>query len=86
MNQYQITFARTAKKELLSLPKDIGEKILASIELLSINPRPYGCKKLVGYADAYRIRVGDYRVVYTVIDSTLMIDIIRIGHRKDVYE
>ncbi|WP_439711807.1 type II toxin-antitoxin system RelE family toxin [Acidithiobacillus ferrianus] len=60
-------------------------KVLAAVEALSSNPYPTGVKKLMGSAHTYRIRVGDYRTVYTVIAQELAIDVIRVGHRKEIY-
>ena len=65
MNLYRITFSKSAEKELLNLPKKIGSQILAKIDLLAVNPRPSGCKKLTGSLNSYRIRIGDHRVLYT---------------------
>ena len=86
MKPYRITFSKSAEKELLSLPKKIGSQILAKIDLLAVNPRPSGCKKLTGSSNSYRIRVGDYRVLYTIVDKELLVDIVTIGDRKEVYK
>jgi mRNA interferase RelE/StbE len=86
MKSYHIQFSKSAEKELLSLPKKVANQILSKIDLLAINPRPSGCKKLVGSLNSYRIRVGDYRVLYTIVDSELLIDVVKIGDRKDVYK
>ncbi|HWZ21443.1 MAG TPA: type II toxin-antitoxin system RelE/ParE family toxin [Cytophagaceae bacterium] len=56
-----------------------------SIYALAKNPRPSGCKKLKG-RDGYRIRVADYRIIYDIYDSTLVVDVVDLGHRKDIYE
>lgn len=85
MRPYQITFSKSAEKELLNLAKKIGSQILAKIDLLAINPRPSGCKKLIGSLNSYRIRIGDYRVIYTITDKELLVDIVTIGDRKEVY-
>lgn len=63
----------------------IAEPILSSIGSLSENPRPQGYKKLKG-RNGYRIRVGDYRVIYEIFDKILLIDVVDLGHRKDIYE
>lgn len=86
MTIYAIEIKRSAQKELSQLPKSIAEKIVSQIRMLADNPRPSGCKKLVGTEYSYRIRVNDYRVVYSVLDSRLIIQVIKIGHRKDVYQ
>jgi mRNA interferase RelE/StbE len=85
MDSYKIEWKRSAIKELKSLPKEIVPRIVKEIGELSINPYPHGVKKLSGSAQTYRIRQGSYRVVYAVAKATLVIQIIRIGHRKDVY-
>lgn len=84
MGKYRIEIKRSAVKELNSIPqKEIG-KILRKIKSLSSNPRPEGCTKLTNRED-YRIRVGNYRIVYSIHDDILLIIIIKIGHRKEVY-
>ncbi len=85
MDKFTILFARSARKELESLPNDAVQKILSAIEKLSFNPISNGCKKLKGEKNLWRIRVGDYRVIYSIFSDTLIIDIIRIRHRKEVY-
>jgi mRNA interferase RelE/StbE len=85
MTAYIIEFKQSAKKELAQLPDWIAEKVLDRIKALAGNPRPDGCKKLTGSTHSYRIRINDYRVVYSITDKHLIIQIIKIGHRKDVY-
>ena len=85
MPDYQIRFARSARKELESLPNSHIARILRKIESLSIDPRPPGCKKLIGIRDLRRIRVGDFRVIYSVNRSEIVIEIIAIRHRGDAY-
>lgn len=85
MGKFTILFARSARKELESLPNEGVHKIFSTIEKLSFNPFPNGCKKLKGEKNLWRIRVGDYRIIYSVYTDTLIIDIIRIRHRKEVY-
>jgi mRNA interferase RelE/StbE len=67
------------------MPRDLLRRIDATIIALARNPRPPGAKKLRGQDDRYRIRVGDYRVIYEVDDAQLLILIVEVGHRKDVY-
>jgi mRNA interferase RelE/StbE len=67
------------------MPRDILRRIDAAIIALARNPRPPGAKKLRAQDDRYRIRVGDYRVIYEVDDAQLLILIVDVGHRKDVY-
>ncbi len=59
--------------------------IKTAIYSLAANPRPHGCKKLKG-RDGYRIRVGDYRIIYNIFDNILTVDVVALGHRKDIYE
>jgi len=82
---YQLTFKRKAIKALQRISEPYYSNIMVAIDNLRDNPRPHGYKKLRGI-NAYRIRVGSYRVVYNVIDDKLVITILSIGHRKDVYE
>jgi mRNA interferase RelE/StbE len=85
MDSYSIRFLRPAEKDLRRIQKSIIPTILENIEALKENPRPAGCRKLLGSESAYRIRVGDYRVVYTIEDTIRIVEIDRIRHRKDVY-
>jgi mRNA interferase RelE/StbE len=83
---YLVTFAASARKELTGLPPDVIERLLPKIRELAGNPRPAGCKKLHGYKNRWRIRAGNYRVVYAIDDTGKSVDITRIAHRKEVYE
>jgi len=85
MASWRIEFARSATKDLRGIDRQSIPKILAEIEALSENPRPAGCKKLVGSDHTYRIRTGDYRVIYDLHDGELLVLVIRIRHRRDVY-
>ncbi|GDX84259.1 plasmid stabilization system [Methylococcaceae bacterium] len=82
---YRIEIKPSAKKELAQLPREIGESVVKAIAALAENPRPHGYKKLTGSQQSYRIRVGNYRVVYSLFEQQLMIEIVKIGDRKDVY-
>ena len=86
MASYKIEWKRSAVKELRDLPKNAIERILKVVGQLGANPYPAGVRKLVGSEHTYRIRQGDYRVIYTITASSLIIEIIRIGHRKDIYD
>jgi len=86
VTEYSITFAASAKKELKDLEPNATGRVLPKIRELSGNPRPTGCRKLHGYKDRWRIRVGNYRVVYSIDDEQRIVDITRIAHRKDAYE
>ena len=84
---FLVIFKESAKKELLKLPNKELEKVISVIESLQINPRPTGVKKLTGVHHLFwRIRVGNYRIIYSIEDKVKIVTIIRIGHRKDVYE
>lgn len=86
MAEYAITFARSARRELEALEAKVVGRIFQRIEALGKEPRPSGCKKLVGSKSLWRIRIGDYRVVYAIHDDKQFIDIVAVRHRKDVYE
>jgi mRNA interferase RelE/StbE len=85
MLEYQITFARSARKELQALPVEFGERVLEKIETLALNPRPAGCKRLSGAKDLWRLPVGDYRDVYKIDDHRGLIDVAVIRPRREVY-
>jgi mRNA interferase RelE/StbE len=85
MPDYSITFARSARKELEKLPPQFASRILERIESLVSTPRPSGSLKLKGEENLWRIRIGDYRVIYEIDDPKRNIDITVIRHRKDVY-
>ena len=86
MSKYSVTFARSGRKELESLPTAIVRRIFPKIESLAENPRPSGCKKLKGSSDLWRIRVGEYRVIYSILDRIVRVEIIAVRHRSDAYE
>jgi mRNA interferase RelE/StbE len=84
---YRIIFSKTAEKDLDKLPVITIKRISKAIDNLAENPRPVGCKKLKSTEDnLWRIRIGDYRVIYEITDEIKVIDIRRIRHRKDIYE
>ena len=83
---YSIIFKKAAEKQLDKIPTKFYLKIKQEILSLSDNPFPFGYKKLVDTDNEYRIRIGVYRVVYTVDTDVLIIEIIKIGHRKDIYD
>ena len=82
---YSIEWKHSARKELKKLPKYLIPKILITVEGLIENPFPKGSRKIIGAKHIYRIRVGDYRIVYSVKSGKLVIEIIRVSHRKSVY-
>lgn len=83
---YVISFRSTAEKQLEELPKIYYQRVRNKIINLTNNPYPPGCEKLKGGDKEYRIRVGDYRVIYRVEHTQLVIIIIKVGHRREVYE
>jgi len=82
---YVVIIENKAQKEFLKLPIAYSNSIKKDITELSTNPRPHGIKKLVGSKDGYRIRVGSYRILYTIDDKRKIVTIYRIGNRKEVY-
>ena len=82
---YQIIIERTARKDIQKINQPDQVRVIQSIELLADEPRPEGCKKLKG-REAWRIRVGNYRVIYEILDNLLIITVITVGHRRDVYK
>lgn len=85
MPGYKITFTRSARKELQNLPIDVAERILVKIESLAENARPTGCKKLSGGMNLWRLRVGQYRIIYKIEDDANIVDVVVVRHRRDVY-
>lgn len=83
--RYRVEFARAALKEFRALPREAQESIAPKINALAENPRPHGVEKLKGQVDQYRIRAGDYRVVYTIRDDRLIVVVARVADRRDVY-
>jgi mRNA interferase RelE/StbE len=82
---YKIYFRKSAAKELGKLPNPEIQKIIQRIESLAIDPRPIGCEKLTGQ-EFYRIRQGNYRIVYSIQADELTIWVVKIGHRKNIYK
>jgi len=82
---YKIEWKNSAKKELKKIEKTTISKIIGTVETLASEPHPTGSRKLQGSEHLYRIRVGDYRIVYSVESNVLRIEIIRVSDRKDIY-
>ena len=85
MPLYEIVFARSARKELQALSHAVAKRILDKVELLTLNPRPSGCKKLRGHSSLWRIRVGEYRVIYSIDDNSRVVDVSVVRHRGEAY-
>lgn len=83
---YEIIVTKSAEKALLKIPKNYCAKIIETIDHLAHDPRPFGYIKLKGADDLYRIRVGTYRIIYSIDDNILTIKVIKIGHRRDIYD
>lgn len=85
MDSFRIEFARSASKDLREIDRQMVPRIIAAIEELANDPTPNGCKKLAGSDYTYRIRVGDYGVIYDIRGDKLLVSVIRVRHRRDVY-
>ena len=86
MGNYSVEVKPPARKELEALPDNVLTRVVGKIESLGRAPRPTGSKKLKGYRDQWRVRVGDWRVVYIIDDATKLISVTRVAHRREVYE
>ena len=85
MGTYQIEWKKTALRELKRLDRQIIPRIVAAVDSLSTHPLPDGVRKLQGSQRTYRIRVGTYRVIYELYEARLLVEIVRVRHRKDAY-
>ncbi|MGH7813540.1 MAG: type II toxin-antitoxin system RelE family toxin [Candidatus Binataceae bacterium] len=85
MGSYALDIKPSAHKEFEDLSDDLRARMVPKVEALAANPRPAGCKKLRGCKDLWRIRIGDYRVVYIIDDAQKIVSIARVAHRRDVY-
>lgn len=86
MASYRVLIKPSAAKEIEAVDqKKDRQRIVARIRSLVDDPRPSGCEKLAGAQDRYRLRAGHYRIVYSITDAELLVFIVRVGHRKDVY-
>jgi mRNA interferase RelE/StbE len=83
---YVVEVKPPARKELEGLPNSVLARAVRKMESLGDNPRPAGCKKLKGYEDHWRIRVGDWRIVYIIDDGAKLVSVTRIAHRREVYD
>ena len=81
---YCVIFSRSARKQMEKLSGETETRIIAKLSELEANPRPSGCKKLKN-RDAWRIRIGDYRVIYEIHDKVLQVIVVTVGHRREVY-
>ncbi|MEO0537068.1 MAG: type II toxin-antitoxin system RelE/ParE family toxin [Cyanobacteria bacterium P01_A01_bin.123] len=83
---YQVVFKPAAQRQLKKLTPVVQKRLIELIESLTDEPRPPNCKKLKGRLDQYRLRSGDYRIIYSINDTTLIVKVIKLGHRRDIYE
>lgn len=82
---YRVGISEPALKQLRALPRETARRIAAKIDSSASDPRPHGVEKLEGTDDQYRVRVSDFRIIYTIQDKRLLVLVLRIGDRKDVY-
>jgi mRNA interferase RelE/StbE len=86
MPAYRVEFAPRASRTVEKLEPRVKAQVLAQVAALSLDPRPPGVRKLAGYPNTYRIRLGEYRIVYEVRDDVLVVHVVRVGHRKSIYK
>jgi mRNA interferase RelE/StbE len=82
---YRIEWRLAALKEVEALARDVRARIVSKVESLAANPRPPGCSKLAGQDNEYRVRVGDWRIIYGVEDRVLLVLVLRVRHRREAY-
>jgi mRNA interferase RelE/StbE len=82
---YRLLLERGAEKDLDRLSSEMHDRVIAAIQSLATNPRPPGCRKLAGSKQDWRIRVGDYRVIYEIADELRLVRVNRARHRREVY-
>jgi mRNA interferase RelE/StbE len=84
--RYRIDFAPAAVRQLRKLDPPARRRIQAAVELLAEEPRPAGAKKLVGGESEWRVRTGDYRIIYEIHDQMLVVLVVAVGHRREIYQ
>jgi len=82
---YKVVLSKKAEKQLDNIPNPYYQSIKKHLKELENNPRPYGYRKLVGYSDLYRIKANNYRIIYSIYDNILKVEVIIIDHRKQIY-
>ncbi len=82
---YRIEWRPVARRQLRKLPTAVAQRVFALVDSLAKNPRPEGCRKLAGFDARFRVRSGDYRAIYEVRDTVLVVLVVTVGHRRDVY-
>lgn len=83
---YEVKFTKGARKMFRKLSQELQDRIQTKIDDLAIEPRPNKVKKLQGVENSYRIRVGDYRVIYDIFDDVLLVSVVEVGHRSKIYK
>jgi len=83
---YKVVLSKKAEKQLDSVPNPYYISIKERLKGLENNPRPYGYRKLIGYSDLYRIKSNNYRIIYSIYDNILKVEVINIDHRKQIYK
>jgi mRNA interferase RelE/StbE len=82
---YQLIIERTAEKDMSRLSDEVHDRVAGAISRLAVNPRPHGAKKLAGKDAGWRIRVGDYRVLYDIAETVRIVRVFRVRHRREAY-
>ena len=85
MGRFELRISRMAERQLKRLPSEGRDRVVRAVRALADDPMPRGSRRLTGYDDVFRIRIGPYRVLYSIAASTLTILVLKIGHRRDVY-
>ena len=85
MTTYEVEITRTAEKQLRRLPRTDQERVARAVVALATDPFPRGARKLSGYDDVFRVRVGRYRILYSVSDTAMIVIVLKVGHRRNVY-
>ena len=85
MASYRVEVSKTAEKQIVSLPRVDQVRVVRVIAKLANDPRPDGSRKLAGYDSTFRVRVGSYRIIYDIDDHRVIVVILKVGHRRDVY-
>ena len=85
MARHRVRISRTAERQTKKPPVDGRARVVRAVQVLAINPFPTGCRKLIGYDDVFRVRAGPCRVLYSVGAGTLIVILLKVGHRRRVY-
>ncbi|WP_406715298.1 type II toxin-antitoxin system RelE family toxin [Trueperella pyogenes] len=83
--RYHVEFTSAAARQVKKLSRPTRERVLSAVEALAANPRPQGSRKLVGEQRAWRIRIGEYRIIYEIFDDSLTVTVVRAAHRREVH-